>query len=122
MRLVGILLISFLSFQSYGQGIEFFDGTWKEALAQAEKEDKIVFVDAYAQWCGPCKRMAKNEFTKTEVGDFFNKNFINLKLDMEIADGMSFGAKYPVSAFPTLFFLTPDGEIVKKITGGQQRR
>ncbi len=36
------------------QGIEFFKGTWEEALAEAKKQDKILFVDAYAKWCGPC--------------------------------------------------------------------
>ena len=64
--------------------------------------------------------MAKNVFTLSEVGDFFNDNFINLKLDMEESDGRTFGSKYPVSAYPTLFFLSPDGEIVKKSTGGKQ--
>ena len=102
------------------QGIEFFHGTWKEALAEAQKEDKIVFVDSYATWCGPCIKMAKNVFTQSEVGDFFNDNFINLKLDMEKADGRTFGAQYPVSAYPTLFFLDSQGDILKKITGGQQ--
>ena len=120
MRFYGLLLALFLSTQLSAQGIEFFDGTWKEAIALAEKEDKIVFVDAYAKWCGPCKRMSKNVFTQAEVGDFYNKNFINLKLDMEEADGMSFGSKYPVAAFPTLFYLDVKGEIIKKVTGGQQ--
>ena len=64
--------------------------------------------------------MAKNVFTQSEVGDFFNSNFINLKLDMEKADGRTFGAQYPVSAYPTLFFLDSQGNILKKITGGQQ--
>ena len=102
------------------QGIEFFHGTWKEALAEAQKEDKILFVDSYTTWCGPCKRMSKNVFTQSQVGDFFNDNFINLKLDMEKADGRTFGAQYPVSAYPTLFFLDSQGNILKKITGGQQ--
>ena len=103
-----------------GQGIEFHHGTWKEALAEAQKQDKLVFVDAFAKWCGPCKKMAKNVFTLSEVGDFFNENFINLKLDMEESDGRTFGSQYPVSAYPTLFFLSPDGEIVTKSTGGKQ--
>jgi len=104
----------------FGQGIEFFHGTWGEALEEAAKEDKIVFVDSYAEWCGPCKRMAKTEFTKQEVGDFYNENFISVKLDMEKEDGMKFGSKYPVSAFPTLFFLDSQGNILKKVTGGQK--
>lgn len=103
-----------------GQGIEFFQGTWKEALEEAKKQDKIIFVDAYAVWCGPCKKMAKNVFTKKKVGDFYNKNFLNVKLDMEKGEGMKFRQKYPVSAFPTLFFIDYTGELVLKMKGAQQ--
>ena len=121
MKISALLLFTFLLIQtSYSQGIEFFHGEWKEALAEAKKEDKLLFVDAYAQWCGPCKRMAREVFTQAPVGDFFNTNFVNLKLDMETPDGRKFGSKYPVQAYPTLYFLNGDGEIVKKVTGGQQ--
>jgi thiol-disulfide isomerase/thioredoxin len=106
--------------QVHAEGISFYDGTWKEAMEQAATEDKLIFVDAYATWCGPCKRMAKNVFTQAKVGEFFNENFINLKLDMEKTDGISFGREYPVSAYPTLFFLAPDGTVVKKVKGGQK--
>ncbi len=119
-KITGLFCLLLFSQLVSAQGIEFFHGTWKEAIAEAQKEDKIVFVDSYAQWCGPCKKMAKNVFTQSEVGDFFNTNFINLKLDMEQADGRTFGAKYPVSAYPTLFFLDSQGNILKKITGGQK--
>lgn len=118
---VFILLVAVaISSSVYAGGIEFFHGTWKEALEKAKAEDKILFVDSYAKWCGPCKRMAKTVFTQDKVGDFFNANFINLKLDMETADGITFGHKYPVSAYPTLFFLGVDGEVIKKVRGGQQ--
>ena len=115
-----LLFIAFFSLQLTGQGIEFFEGEWKEALTKANEEEKLLFVDAYAQWCGPCKRMAKYVFTDESVGKFFNDNFINLKLDMESPDGRKFDKLYPVSAYPTLFFLDGEGKVVKKIKGGQQ--
>ncbi len=102
-----------------GQGIEFFHGSWDEVLGKANKEQKPIFIDAYTTWCGPCKRMAKNTFTKKEVGDFFNKNFINVKYDMEKEDGVKFGHQYPVSAYPTLYFINEKGEVLKKVVGGQ---
>ena len=101
------------------QGIVFEHTPWKDVMSKAKEEGKAMFVDSYATWCGPCKRMSKNVFTKSEVGDFFNENFINLKLDMEKEDGVSFGHKYPVSAYPTLYFLAGDGEIIHKEKGGK---
>ncbi len=105
---------------SWGQGIEFFDGSWEEALEEGRKQDKIIFVDAYAVWCGPCKKMAKNVFPNEKVGAFYNKNFINMKLDMEKGEGLKFRQKYPVSAFPTLLYIDYDGKVIQQVKGAQQ--
>lgn len=110
-----LLLTSFVR----AQGIEFFHGTWEEGLAKAKDADKIIFVDAFAKWCGPCKNMAANTFTNETVGEFFNKNFICMKIDMEEEMGLKFRDKYPVSAFPTLFFIDEDGEVVQKSVGAK---
>ena len=120
-RLASFIIILPFYFQVLmGQGIQFFEGTWKEAMEKAKQEEKLLFIDCYAKWCGPCKAMAKNTFTVKEVGEYYNENFINLKLDMEEADGVSFGHKYAVSAYPTLYFLDGEGKIVKKMMGGQR--
>lgn len=102
------------------QGIEFFHGTFEEAKAKAKEEGKPIFVDAYAVWCGPCKRMAKQVFTTPEAGEFYNTNFVNMKLDMEQGEGLKFRQKYPVSAFPTLFYIGSDGVVLHKLKGAQQ--
>lgn len=100
-------------------GIDFFHGTWEEALEQAKAEDKIIFVDAYTTWCGPCKRMAANVFTQDEVGEYFNAHFVNMKIDMEKAPGIKFRQTYPVSAFPTFYFIGGDGKTVHQTKGAQ---
>lgn len=102
------------------EGIRFFEGSWEEALAEAKRLDRVIFVDAYAVWCGPCKKMAADVFPNDKVGEFYNKNFVNLKLDMERGEGLKFREKYPVSAFPTLFYIDFTGEIVQQVRGAQQ--
>ncbi|MBY5956521.1 DUF255 domain-containing protein [Membranicola marinus] len=112
------LFIIGFSTQLFGQ-IEFRDGTWDDLLEMSKAEDKLIFVDAYAVWCGPCKRMSKEVFTQASVGDFFNENFINAKIDMEKGEGPSIQRKYGVTAYPTLLFITPDGDLLHKARGYQ---
>lgn len=90
-------------------GIRFFEGTFEQALRQADKEKKVVFVDAYASWCGPCKAMSRNVFTDREVGIYFNANFVNLQIDWEGPLGSRLQAKYPIRAYPTLIYLDSKG-------------
>jgi len=113
------LFLAFSFISSHAQGIEFFKGTYQEAIAEAAKQERILFVDAYTTWCGPCKRMSKQVFTQAKAGDLFNANFINYKIDMEKPNGREFGSKYPVSAYPTLFFIDGEGKLVKKSVGGK---
>lgn len=121
MRILFILLLSiFATTLVKADGIEFFHGTWEEALEEAQKQQKVLFVDAYAAWCGPCKRMAKNIFPLKEVGDFYNENFINVKLDYEKKEADGFRKNYTVSAFPTLYWIDFDGSVVHVTVGGQR--
>lgn len=120
MRFTFILSALLLVLNLPAQGIEFFHGSWEEALEKAQKEDKPIFVDAYASWCGPCKRMAKNVFPQPEVGEVFNANFISMKLDMEKPEAASFRVDHSVRAYPTLFFLNSKGETIHTVVGGQQ--
>lgn len=113
--------IMYLPIAITAQGISFFDGNWKEALELAKQQNKLVFVDAYAEWCGPCKMMAKNVFPQPAVGEYFNKHFVNMKIDMEKGQGLEFRQKYPVSAFPTFFFLDPQGLVVLNTKGARDQ-
>ena len=118
--IVGLLILVLASFSSETKeevGIQFFHGTFEEAKQLARKENKLIFMDAYASWCGPCKMMAKRTFTKEEVGTFFNKNFINLKMDMEKGEGPSLARKFGIRAYPTLIFINGKGEEVAKTVG-----
>ncbi len=77
-------------------------------------------MDAYAAWCGPCKRMAKNVFPTKEAGDYFNENFVNFKQDMEKGEGRKLAKKYKVGSYPTLLFLDYNGDVVYQTKGARR--
>lgn len=120
MKTIYTLLLLVLPLFISAQGIEFFDGTFEEAKIEAEKQDKLIFVDCYTTWCGPCKMMTRDIFPNEAVGEFYNKNYIAMKLDMEKEKGMMFGKKYPVSAYPTIYFLNEKGDIIQKVVGAKR--
>jgi thiol-disulfide isomerase/thioredoxin len=118
MKHVTVLLAVLVAFSAItAQGINFEHEGWEKIKKQAAKEDKIIFVDAYTTWCGPCKWMSANVFTDEGVADFFNDKFINLKLDMEKGEGLDFAKEYKVVAYPTLLFIDGDGDLVHKRLG-----
>ena len=101
------------------EGIKFEDITFNEALKKAKEQGKLIFMDCYTTWCGPCKMMSNQVFKQKQVGDFFNQNFVNLKVDMEKGEGRDLLKRYGVDAFPTMFLLDGDGNIIYKIRGGR---
>ncbi|MCD0487787.1 thioredoxin family protein [Pedobacter sp. MC2016-14] len=110
-RLIIIALLLF-SCGVYAQdGIQFYQGTWKETLAKAKAEKKLIFIDIYTSWCGPCKMMAKDIFPLKSIGDKFNTNFINYKIDAEKGEGITIAKTYKVNAYPTYLFVNGDGTL-----------
>lgn len=99
------------------QGIEFFEGSWAEALELATKENKLVFLDIYASWCGPCKRLKSNTFSDIHVGNLYNDSFINVAIDGEKGEGPLLARKYGVRAYPSLIFVDQNGKLITATKG-----
>ncbi len=99
------------------EGIDFFKGSLAEAIAHATEENKPIFIDAYTDWCAPCKRMDKQVFTRKDVGDFYNAEFVSYRLNMESEDGVDFAPKHGVQFYPTFVYLDSKGEAVHKTVG-----
>lgn len=114
-----IAILSCLNLYAQEAGIIFKELNWKEAISIAKKENKIIFIDCYTSWCGPCKMLANTTFKENSVGEFFNKNFICLKMDMEKGEGINIGKKYNVKAFPTLLFIDFNENLKHRIVGYQ---
>lgn len=115
------------------KGIQFeHNTTWEKVKEKAKKENKHIFVDCFTTWCGPCKWMADNVFVEESVGEFFNANYVNLKLQFDetendsddvkswYAEAKRFAEDYSVKAYPTFLVFNPNGELVDKVIGGNQ--
>lgn len=94
------------------QEINFIENDWAKAQALAKQSNKLIFIDVYATWCGPCTQLKKTTFRNPKVSAFFNTNFINLSIDAEKGIGPQLSTAYNVSAYPTLLFVKPDGKSV----------
>src|SRR5436305_1856241 len=88
--------------QTKTAGIHFIEDDWGYALKTAKDENKLVFLDIYATWCGPCKMLKQYTFTDSSVGDFFNKNFISISVDGEKGVGPQLAQQYSIEGYPTL--------------------
>jgi thiol-disulfide isomerase/thioredoxin len=112
------------------KGIHFEHGlTWAQVREKAKAENKFIFVDCFTSWCGPCKMMDTLVYPQEVAGDFMNKNFISLKVQIDKTphdsedfkllynDAVEIAKTYHVVAYPTLLFFAPDGHIVHRQTG-----
>ncbi len=115
------LLLSF-SFKSPKEevlkdGIKFRQTTLNKAIELAKKEDKLILVYFYATWCGPCKQLKKYTFANKEVGDFYNKNFINIEFDADKKEGSLLTQKHGIKGLPTLLVLDKNEKVIYKNLG-----
>ncbi|HAM99198.1 MAG TPA: thioredoxin [Marinilabiliales bacterium] len=100
-----------------GAGIHFQEGSWSEVLQLAKRENKLIFLDIYASWCGPCKLLKSKTFPDGNVGAFFNEKFINYAIDAEKGEGVNLASKFEVTGYPTLLFVDANGNLVAKTMG-----
>lgn len=115
--------ILYCSLQAFAQesGIQFYKDTkWMDLLAKVKSENKLILVDAYTTWCGPCKWMDANVFKNESVGKYYNSNFINAKFDMEAGEGLELAKTYQVQAYPTILFIDGTGKVMHRVVGGKE--
>jgi thiol-disulfide isomerase/thioredoxin len=127
------LFLSFSVFSQADSGMHFTHGlSWKKVKEKARAENKFIFVDAFTTWCGPCRVMAKTIFPLASVGNFYNENYINLKVQLDTtsrdneevkswyADAHEIMKSYKVNVFPTYLFFSPGGKLVHRAVGSSE--
>ncbi len=112
MKKLIVLILIFISLNSFAQGTKFFKGSWAEVLSQAKHKNKMIFVDVSTTWCRPCKKMKKEILPQKKVGDILNANFINVSINAYNLDGLEFNLFYKVNSYPAFIFLDKKGKII----------
>jgi thioredoxin-related protein len=111
-------------------GIQFENGQdWEQVKQKAKSENKYIFVDCFTTWCSPCKQMERYIFSQKDVGDFFNSEFINVKIQFDSSNHDNeevsrwrsitriFEQEFKISRYPTYLFFSPQGILVTKEEG-----
>ena len=119
-QILSILFISLVTLPAIaaeGDGVNFFEGTFRQAKEKAKKENKLIMLDAYTTWCGPCKVLKNKVFPNKELGDYINANFVSIGVDMEAGEGPALANMYPIEGYPTILFMDATGKVKKKVLG-----
>lgn len=67
--------------------------TVQEAYAQAQKKPKKFVIDVYTDWCGWCKVMDRETFSKPAIVDYVNKNFYPVRFNAEQTGDITLGQR-----------------------------
>jgi thiol-disulfide isomerase/thioredoxin len=108
-----VLLFCFVA-NAQNQSIQFENGTWQQIKDKATAEKKLIFIDCYTTWCGPCKWMETTTFTNDTVADYFNQHFVCTKFDMEKGEGLTLRTQYNIHRYPNLLFIDAQGKLMHR--------
>ena len=115
-----LLPLSLLSLSIYGQ-VDFIQVETPEEMNAAQKmasdQMLMLFVDVYADWCGPCKMMDSEVFANAEVSDYMREHYLGIKVDGESDYGRIFAAEQGLEGYPSMFVFSDEGELISKIVG-----
>ncbi|WP_434501810.1 thioredoxin family protein [Prevotella sp.] len=120
LKKVLVAILSLLSLHSVAQtteGVKFEAKSLTELMEQAQKEHKMVFIDCFTTWCGPCRKMAQEVFPQKVVGDFFRSHFVSAQMDMEKGKAIELGKKWDINSYPTYIILDADGNQKLRLVG-----
>ncbi len=93
----------------------FVEKSFEEACAEAKKAEKLVLIDFYTTWCGPCKKLDRETWPDKDVKALLADKFIAIKLDAE-KDTKTAG-QYKINVYPTILITKSNGDEVDRLTG-----
>ncbi|MEL6804063.1 MAG: thioredoxin family protein, partial [Bacteroidota bacterium] len=90
---------------------------YERALELAAEQDKLLFIDFYTVWCGPCKQLDKYVFHNDSLKGLLGQQVVLLKYDAEQDTTFHLSKKYHVNSYPMGLLLTPEGRVLTRKAG-----
>ena len=97
--------------------INFFKGTWQQALQRAGRQNRPILAEVGASWCIPCRQLQHQTFKDSGVVRYLNSHFITLSLDAEKGEGIKLADLWQVNTYPTLLFFDASGKMLMRYEG-----
>ena len=123
---INVLFLTFLVLKatagdSIKSGINFRPITFEKGLAASKAEKKPLYVHCFADWCHYCMYMMDSVYPDKEVADFFNSNFVCIKIDME-KEGAELNKTIKGHTWPTMLFYDTTGVLMHRAAGRRYKQ
>lgn len=96
---------------------DLYEGEIEEIFTLAQKDKKIILIDFWAKWCGPCKKMDLETYSDPELKEFIANKYHFYRIDVDSFDGLELAQKYKINEFPMLIVLDGQKRLIKKVKG-----
>ncbi len=88
---------------------------YNEGMELGKNQNRKVFINFYADWCGYCKQMERETFKDRAVIAYLNEHFVPVRVDTERNGKVA--AAYKVQGLPVSWFIAEDGEPIASRPG-----
>jgi thiol:disulfide interchange protein len=121
-RLAALLFAAPLAISLAAQGSTKWEHDYQSALKRAKAEKKVIFMDLWAEWCGPCQALKRDVFPTAEGQAALAKvvpfsALVQKKDGTPLAEGTKLAEQFKLNAFPTLIILDADGNELRRQVG-----
>jgi thiol:disulfide interchange protein len=117
-----LLVVAPLAVSLSAQGPTRWEHDYQSALRRAKAEHKVIFMDLWTEWCGPCQYLQKNVFPSPEGQAALSKvvpysALVQKKDGTPVAEGTRLAETFKLNAFPTMVILDAEGKELRRQVG-----
>ena len=120
MKVLAALVLAAVSLSA--QGATKWEHDFQSALKRAKAENKVIFMDLWTEWCGPCLHLQKNVFPTAEGQAALAKvvpfsALVQKRDGTPLPEGTKLAEKFNLNAFPTMVILDGNGKELRRQVG-----